>query len=452
MSLKLNIRFNLHKPSSDEPTPIYLVYHFKNNRLCYSTGEKILPKYWYNGKDIQRPLMGSELPAGLHKDTAKAISAENKQLGNKLANIENALIAELQNYNKSNTLPEVKDLQTFLDSLLGKKIKPVVISRADSKSLIDFYTDFIDDMKKGKRVNKRGNFKGRSMVDGYIKSHGTTITNLKNYQRLYNKDKALRFDDITMEWYYKFVEMLEDENKALNTIGGQIKNIKTFLRYTNGKKLHNNTIYSNEDFIAFKEETDHIFLTEEEINSIYQLDLHDNIRLDSVRDLFIIACYTGLRYSDFSKIKSTDFQKTSNSYILNKRTQKTDKIVSIPLKRIVVEIMKKYDWNLPPAISNQKMNEYLKEIGQLAKISEPVEIVKTYKNQKTGTQKPKYELISCHTARRTLATNMYLNNFEESDIMSITGHTDIRVFRNYIKANSLQKAHKMIVTRSDYFG
>ena len=318
-------------------------------------------------------------------------------------------------------------------------------------TLTDYYENFIEDMTVGSRVNKKGFNKGKPMVKGYINSHKTTIVNLKNYQDVLNKGKGLVFDDITIEWHRKFVRMLQEEKKALNTIGAQIKNIKTFLKYTYGKNLHNNTIYLNDDFIAFKELTDNIYLTEKELDSIYQLDLSYNNRLDSLRDLFILACYTGLRYSDFSKLKKTDFEEKDGSYILNIRTQKTDKDVSIPLKRIVVDIMNKYHWNLPSAISNQKMNEYLKEIGKLSKINTPVELSKTYNNEKIGIIKPKYEFITCHTARRTLATNMYLNNFEESDIMSITGHTDVKVFRNYIKANSIKKAQKMLATRRDYF-
>lgn len=451
MGLKLNVRFNLHNPSSDEPTPIYLVYHFKNNRLCYSTGEKILPKYWYSGKDVQRPLMGSELPAGLHKDTAKAISAENKLIGNKLTNIENALVGELQNYNKSNTLPEVADLKIFLDKFLSKKIKPVRVSRVVGMTLIDFYENFVEDMKNGIRVNKKGVNNGRTMVSGYLKSHRTTIANIKNFQIVYNNGKAFSIDDINLDWYREFVKMLRDENKALNTIGAQVKNIKTFLKYSYSKGLHTNTIYLNEDFIAMREDNNHIYLTEDELNKIYEVDLSDKPRLNSVRDLFILACYTGLRYSDFSKLKKTDFVKDGSYYILNVKTQKTRKDVSIPLKRCVIEIMNKYDWSLPTAISNQKMNDYLKEIGKLADIKSEFEMSKTYKNEKFGVIKPKYEFITCHTARRSLATNMYLNGFAESDIMSITGHKDPKVFRNYIKADSLQKAKKMLKNRSDYF-
>ena len=451
MGLKLNVRYNLHKPSAEEPTPIYLIYHYKNKRLPYSTGEKILPRYWLNDKIVQRARLGSELPSELPQEIRKKISEENKLINHKLANIEGALRVELQNYNKANTIPEVADLQKFLDNLLGKKIKPVVVLKSDNKSLLDYYTDFIEDMQKGKRVNKKGSAQGRTMVQGYIKSHGTTINNIRHYQKLYNKDKALKFDDITMDWYYQFVQMLKENNKAINTIGSQIKNIKTFLKHTYDKKLHQNIVYLNPDFITFKEETDHIYLTEIELDKIYTLNLLDNRRLENVRDLFILACNTGLRYSDFSKLKKSDFTPHKDFYILNVTTQKTSTKISIPLKKIVIEIMQKYNWQLPTAISNQKMNEYLKEIGKLAGIDDDVELSKTYNNQRIGNIKPKFEFITCHTARRSLATNMYLSGFDESEIMSITGHKDVKVFRNYIKADSLKKAEKMLVQKSAYF-
>lgn len=451
MALKFNFRFNLHNPTSEAPTPIYIIYHFHNRRLACSVGEKIIPKYWNADKNIQRPKLITELPAELPKEVAKQIAIENKRISNKLSNIETAFRKELQNYNSTITIPEIKDLQIFLDKFLGRKNKPAVIAKP-LKTMLGYYEEFINDMRTGKRKNRKGAYKGKNMADSYIKSHGTTISNLKNYQKIYNHGKEIKFDDITLDWYHSFVQMLQDEGKAFNTIGCQIKNLKSFLRTTYSKDIHRNTIYLNEDFIAMREETDSIYLTEVELQKIYKLNLRSNLRLDSIRDLFVLACYTGLRYSDFSDLKPTDVVKVKSDYILTVKTQKTGKTVSIPLKKCVVEILKKYKWNFPKAISNQKMNVYLKEIGKLAKINTKVELSKTYNNQSKSIIKPKCEFIGCHTARRTFATNMYLSGlFEEADIMSMTGHKDTRVFRAYIKADSLQKAKKMLIQKSNYF-
>jgi integrase len=392
----------------------------------------------------------SELLTELPKDIARKIANENKNIDNKISNIESALRKEFQNYILSGTIPTIIQLRNFLDKLLNKKTTTVTVTKA-LKSLIGYYEEFIDDMKSGKRINRKGAHRGMSMTTGYIKSHGTTVTNLKNYQKLHNARKELKFEDITLEWYHTFVQMLKQQNKAFNTIGSQIKNVKNFLKYSYGKGWHKNTIYTHEDFIVLREETDHIYLTETELVKIYKLNLSGNKRLENVRNLFVLACNTGLRYSDLSNLKPTDVVKDDSGYILNVKTQKTSKLVSIPLKKCVVEILHKYNWNLPKPISNQKMNSYLKEIGEKAGINQDVELSKTYNNKSTGVTKPKYSFISSHTARRTLATNMYLNGFEESDIMSITGHKDVKIFKLYLKAESLHRAQKMLKSRSDYF-
>lgn len=449
MSLKQNIRFNLHNPASENPTPIYLIYHFQNNRLCYSTGEKIHPRYWINERDTQRPKIGKELPSELPKETIKSITEQNRLISNKLINIDTALKTYIQTFIKSYTVPDVRDLKIYLDKYLQKKIKPVRITKAEN-TLIGYYEEYVDDMKSGKRINRKNN--GRKMADSYIKSHGTTITNIKNYEKEKNKEKNLRFEDITLDWYTEFVQMLEDEGKAFNTIGCQIKNFKNFLKYSHDKGFHTNKIFTDDNFIVMREETDNIYLTEDELKRIIKLNLSKDSQLDNVRDLFILACYTGLRYSDFSTLKSTDIIQEKLNYILEKKyTQKTGTKVSIPLKKCVVDIYKKYNWNLPKALSNQKMNVYLKDIGKLAKINNDVELTKTYNNKRIGVTKPKYEFIGCHTARRTLATNMYLADFSDNEIMSITGHKNSRDFRNYIKADSLDKAKKMLKNRSAYF-
>lgn len=441
MSLKFNFRYNLHKPSSDTHTQIYLIYHFKKGKLNYSIGEKIVPKYWCF--ETQRPV--------LTRNLTKDVLTENRLLNNKLSNIETELRQELQNYNTTDTIPEIKDLQNFLDRLLQKKMKPVPISKPD-KTMIEHYEEFVSDIKNGRRINLKGLYRGKPMSKDYSKTHSTTISQLKKYQSLYNRNKTLKFEDITLDWYHSFIEMLQKQTKAFNTIGLHIKNIKNFLRFTYGKDLHTNTIYLHPHFMTFKEETDNIYLDEDELEKIYRLKLNDNPRLDTVRDLFLIGCYTSLRYSDFSGIKSTDVIIDESGYILKIKTKKTGKVVLIPLMKNAIEIMQKYNWNLPKAISNQKFNVYIKDVGKMAGITKEHTLSKTYNNKGVQITKPRYLFISSHTARRSCLTNMYLYGFNEYDIMTLSGHTNVVSFRLYIKADSLQKARKLLTgEKKEYF-
>ena len=116
--------------------------------------------------------------------------------------------------------------------------------------------------------------------------------------------------------------------------------------------------YKSPRFKAISEESTAIYLSEAEITDLYNLDLSLRPAYERVRDLFIVGCWTGLRFSDFSRIEAKNI---ANGKITIK-TQKTGKTVSIPLHKNVLGIMAKYEGkttnSLPPALSNQKMNDY----------------------------------------------------------------------------------------------
>jgi len=105
----------------------------------------------------------------------------------------------------------------------------------------------------------------------------------------------------------------------------------------------------------------------------------------------------------------------------------------------VLDIFKKYERNrnrLPNAISNQKFNEYLKEVCKLAGLTEKGRL-------STEPNLELWECVSSHTARRSMATNYYLQGFPTVDLMKITGHTTEKVFLNYIKSTKLDTAKRL---------
>ena len=188
-----------------------------------------------------------------------------------------------------------------------------------------------------------------------------------------------------------------------------------------GRKLTTNLQFKNKRF-----------RNEKEINRLYALDLANNSRLEKVRDLFIIACDTGLRFSDLIELRNENI--INNGSVIRIRTQKTGEVVIIPLKGKVKEILKKYEGIPPQAISNQKMNEYLKELGEMAELIEDVVISLTKGGTRQTETFKKFELITTHTARRSFATNAYLQNVPTISIMKITGHTTAKSFLKYIKS------------------
>ncbi len=256
--------------------------------------------------------------------------------------------------------------------------------------------------------------------------------------------RKLEFDDITLDFYNEFKEYLIDtKNFSMNTVGKYIKTIKVFMNEATERGLNKKMDFKSKKFKVDNEESETIYLTESELKKMYDLDLSENTRLERVRDLFIVGCYTGLRFSDFSQIAPENI-KNGDFHI---RTQKTDEPVIIPIHDMVSEIMEKYkdlnDNSLPPSLSNQKMNEYLKEIGKMAGLLERIKITRNKGAQRVTEIYYKYELLTTHTARRSFATNLYLREYPTIGIMQITGHRTERAFMKYIKVTQQQNAAKL---------
>ena len=202
-------------------------------------------------------------------------------------------------------------------------------------------------------------------------------------------------------------------------------------------------MYKNKNFKTVREEVNNIYLSEEELQRMIDLDLSYNRSLERVRDLFIVGCYTGLRFSDFSELKKENIVGKT----FKVKTIKTNEWVTIPLIDIVQNIMNKYKENgnsLPKSCVNQTMNKHLKEIGRRAKINDSFLKVRTKGRERVEQTFCKYELITTHTARRSFATNMFKRGVPSRVIMKITGHRTERAFSTYIKVSQDENAEMML--------
>jgi len=213
------------------------------------------------------------------------------------------------------------------------------------------------------------------------------------------------------------------------------------MRLANKQGLTTQREFEDREFKTISEEVETIYLNEQELQKIYNIDLSNNKRLDAVRDLFIIGCYTGLRFSDLKQIQLEHF---INDQFIKISTIKTGETVVIPLHWTVRKILKKYKNKLPRIISNQKMNDYIKVVGEIAEINEMVIIRETKGGLRIDKKHKKYSLITVHTARRSFATNMFLADVPTLSIMKITGHKTERAFLKYIKVSPEENAKKLL--------
>lgn len=221
------------------------------------------------------------------------------------------------------------------------------------------------------------------------------------------------------------------------TVGKTIKQLRIFLRDRMRRKIIPSIDLT--DFKILDEEADAVYLTWAEIARIYQTDFSDYPHLVKYRDLFVLGCLTGLRFSDFSTIRPEDIRKGN----LYKKQEKSDHWVVIPMRDAAEEILIKRFNRQIPIVSNPEFNRYIKEIAKLAGICELIKFSYKKGNKDIVQVKPKYAWITSHTCRRSFCTNEFLAGTPVELIMKISGHKSLRDFYKYIRITPEEASRKI---------
>ncbi len=282
------------------------------------------------------------------------------------------------------------------------------------------------------------NIKKNELAKSSYEKYYRTKKHLQEYEK-YSKTKV-NFANMDLLFFDKFFDYcLKRAGHTNNTIYKLIVNLKTFLNWAFERGYHNNLVFKK---VRTKEEKiEIVYLTERELIKLLEFDLSGNTKLSNLRDVFCLSCFTGVRFSDITNLKFEDI-KNDTWYL---RTKKTKDMLEIPLSEYALDILNKYilDGIKLPVISNQKSNEYLKELCKLVEIDEPTSIVKYKGSARIEVVKPKFELVSTHTARRTFVTLSLEKGMRPETVMEITGHKDYKTMKKYIKITSKVKHNEM---------
>ena len=282
----------------------------------------------------------------------------------------------------------------------------------------------------------------------------TVYKSMKNHLLAYqlHTKKKVTFDKVDFSFFQSFQNFLIGRTKIvagnivpmLNniTIAKQLFTVKTFLNYAKMNGITISDQYKN--FKIKKEETEVIALNNEEFESLFYLDLSGNKKLCQVRDVFCIACSTGLRYSDTKQLKREHIDNDE----IRLKVIKTGIDLTIPLTHYSSSILAKYGAQLKPlpVISNQRMNEYVKELCKLADINTPIEIVRFHGAKREAIIYKKYELIGCHTGRKTFVCLSLERGMSAEQVMSITGHKTYQSFKKYLHVT--EKLKKVVMLKA----
>ena len=285
------------------------------------------------------------------------------------------------------------------------------------KLLIDFITEMVN--KKNKSVSYKSQYR-------VLVKHVTEFSE--------KQDCVVYTNSVTEDFIEDFINYLRDKNMRNNTVKCLIEKIKAMT-----KKAGNYGYAVNRTFDEIsvpEEDTCSIALSMNDITRIYYFNGLTK-RQEKIRDLFVVGCLTGMRYSDYSTLTHENIQND----IIVKKTKKTGVTVHVPIHSYIRELLKKYDGELPKDISIQHFNRSIKTICKKIGLTETVVFTRTVGHSVITESYEMWQVISSHTARRSAATNMYNSGrMKTLQIMLITGHTTEKNFFRYIKVGREENA------------
>ena len=370
---------------------------------------------------------------------------------NKAVNDRKALI--LQIYSKE--IDKEPLTSEWLETAIDKALYPEKYKTHISiDTLFKFTKQFIEDAPTRKDKNT-----GRLLTYNNIQQYKATEKHLQAFATSIGK-KDFKFEEIVQSFYDRFVSYLQSEIQdidekgklkfdkennpvlakgsfTLNSVGKHIRILKLMLNEATIQGYNTSTYYNS--FHVFTEDTDTIYLNEEELQQIEDVDFSKSPYLDRVRDWFLLLAWTGCRFSDLEKVSKSDIKDEFITF----RQQKTKTKVTIPLHPVVLKVLEKYNFSMPDPISNQRFNEYIKEVAKIAEINTPETITRTIGGKLKTEKFQKWELVSSHTGRRSFCTNMYKLGVQTLTIMSISGHKTEKSFLKYIKIQQSEHAEMM---------
>jgi len=385
------VNFYLKESETNNEKVLNLVYYCEAFRLKISTREKVHPSEW-NAK-TQRVKKSFEGYSDFNQ-FLDHIEAEAKRIPREI--LANGRIVTSE------------ELKERLLLSLGKQRKVTDLNVSEA------FNQFFES-KKGK------------LSENYLKS----MTTLKNHLKTFETAKRYKitFERLNLAFYELFTSyLMNDCGQTNNTVGTNISRLKYFLKWSSKMGYNKFTDYKESEFKAIESETEMTYLTEEELFKLYELPLTKNSRLYNVRESFCFGCFTGLRFSDIAKIREDDVRE--DELILT--IQKTRENTTIPLNDFAKDILERNSFRLP-VISNQKSNDYIKELCEKAKINDNIKITRFKGAERIELVEPKYKLITTHTARRTFVTISLEKGMRPEMVMAITGHKSYKNFKKYIK-------------------
>ncbi len=430
MNIKRNIIFTLESRKKDgvlitENVPIRMRVNFASKRIEFTTGYRIDATKWDADKQRVKNGCSNKL-----KQSASEINASLLEYYTEIQSI-------FKRFEVEDVIPTPEQIKEAFNALR----KPVSEEPKPKKEALpcDFFQVFDDFVEDCGRQN--------NWTDSTFEKFAAVKNHLTNFR------EGLTFEFFDERGLNDYVGYLRDVKEMRNsTIGKQLSFLKWFLRWAYKKGVHQNNAYDSYKPKLKSTQKKIIFLTWNELNRLREFKIPFNKQaLERVRDVFLFQCFTGLRYSDVFNLRRSDIKGDH----IEVTTVKTSDSLIIELNNHSKAILDKYkdvafeDDKVLPVITNQKMNDYLKELAELAGIDEPIRQTYYKGNERIDEVTPKYALLGTHAGRRTFICNALALGIPPQVVMKWTGHSDYKAMKPYIdiaddiKANAMSKFNQI---------
>ena len=430
MNIKRNIIFTLESRKKDgvlitENVPIRMRVNFASKRIEFTTGYRIDASKWDADKQRVKNGCSNKL-----KQSASEINASLLEYYTEIQSI-------FKRFEVDDVMPTPEQIKEAFNALH----KPVSEEPKPKKEALpcDFFQVFDDFVEDCGRQN--------NWTDSTFEKFAAVKNHLTNFR------EGLTFEFFDERGLNDYISYLRDVKEMRNTtIGKQLSFLKWFLRWAFKKGVHQNNAYDSYKPKLKSTQKKIIFLTWDELNHLREFKIPSNKQaLERVRDVFLFQCFTGLRYSDVFNLRRSDIKGDH----IEVTTVKTSDSLIIELNNHSKAILDKYkdvafeDDKVLPVITNQKMNDYLKELAELAGIDEPIRQTYYKGNERIDEVTPKYALLGTHAGRRTFICNALALGIPPQVVMKWTGHSDYKAMKPYIdiaddiKANAMSKFNQL---------
>lgn len=415
----ISVKYFLRDKTAKRKSSIRGSVTFGGNRVCFCPGYHVFTEEW-------------DCKTGLPK-----LVKGNGELSNLTLNLKDLELRIQRMFNELTSFGSTKISPYLFSQRLRQLVHPnkYGLMAAKQLTLLEFMELFIKDSENGVRL-KDNEYR---LEGNTIKPYRTTRDHLKEFQSILKREFFIT--DFSQNLHDEFSDyLIDDLCLSKNTHSKYIMVLMQVMKYAVKKKMYPSHLLNEIEFATSREESDNIYLNESEIELFIKLNEFRNKGEEVVRDIFVVGCYTGLRFSNYSKLNLDYLQDD----LLTTIQVKTNKKVTIPTHIHVKGIISKYNGVLPTCPTNQEFNRTLKDLGKrIPELNVPFIKQITRKRQVTVEESVKWEKLMTHTARGSFCTNMYLRGIPVLTIMAISGHRTEKSFRTYIKATGEEHAKIM---------